>query len=195
RGARPAPLGTHPPGDRRAGTGGGGGRGGPPRPRGGRGLRRRRRRPTRRRRRGLRVTGGGPHRGTYPGGLRRRCRSPRRLPGQPRVRPRAAGDPVTPGPEQPIKPNYRRKTMTTRTLAPLTDRLREAIAAAHAEAEHSGFMSDLLDGKLDVGAVGALAGQLRFVYGALEDAVRTIAGTPVGAAIADPRLERATRLD
>lgn len=85
--------------------------------------------------------------------------------------------------------------MTTRTIAPLTDRLREATAAAHEEAEHSGFMSDLLDGKLDLGAVGALAGQLRFVYGALEDAVRTIAGTPVGAAIADPRLERATRLD
>ena len=48
--------------------------------------------------------------------------------------------------------------MTTRTIAPLTDRLREATAAAHEEAEHSGFMSDLLDGKLDVGAVGALAG-------------------------------------
>ena len=88
--------------------------------------------------------------------------------------------------------------MLQTTTDRLTARLREATAAAHDDAENSGFMTALLDG--DYGHLGAcaaadLAGQLWFIYGALEDAVRAIADTPEGAAIADVRLERHDALE
>lgn len=84
----------------------------------------------------------------------------------------------------------RRGDMLQTTTERLSTQLREATSAAHADAEHSGFMSALLDGHLDATAAGDLAGQLWFIYGALEDAVRSIADTPEGAAIGDERLER-----
>ena len=80
--------------------------------------------------------------------------------------------------------------MLQTTTDRLTIRLREATAAAHDDAEHSGFMTSLLDGELNACAAADLAGQLWFIYGALEDAVRSVADTPEGAAIADERLER-----
>ena len=85
--------------------------------------------------------------------------------------------------------------MLQTTTERLTTRLREATAAAHDDAENSGFMSALLDGELHACAAADLAGQLWFVYGALEDAVRSIADTPEGAAIADERLERHDALE
>ncbi|PMC62404.1 biliverdin-producing heme oxygenase [Corynebacterium xerosis] len=85
--------------------------------------------------------------------------------------------------------------MLQTTTERLTTRLREATAAAHDDAENSGFMSTLLDGELHACAAADLAGQLWFVYGALEDAVRSIADTPEGAAIADERLERHDALE
>ena len=85
--------------------------------------------------------------------------------------------------------------MLQTTTERLTTRLREATAAAHDDAENSGFMSALLDGELHACAAADLAGQLWFVYGVLEDAVRSIADTPEGAAIADERLERHDALE
>ncbi|MFD5869066.1 heme oxygenase (biliverdin-producing) [Corynebacterium sp. NPDC060344] len=88
--------------------------------------------------------------------------------------------------------------MLQTTTDSLTARLREATAAAHDDAENSGFMTALLDG--DYGDLGAcatadLAGQLWFIYGALEDAVRAIADTPEGEAIRDVRLERVDAIE
>lgn len=85
--------------------------------------------------------------------------------------------------------------MLQTTTERLTIRLREATAAVHDDAENTGFMTALLDGELTLGAVADLAGQLRFIYGALEDSVRAVADTPEGAAIADARLERHDALE
>lgn len=80
--------------------------------------------------------------------------------------------------------------MLQTTTERLTTRLRAATSAVHDDAENAGFMSALMGGELDATAVADLAGQLWFVYGALEPAVRGVAETPEGAAIFDPRLER-----
>ncbi|MFC3849421.1 heme oxygenase (biliverdin-producing) [Corynebacterium hansenii] len=85
--------------------------------------------------------------------------------------------------------------MLRTTTDRLTTRLREATAAAHDDAENSGFMSSLLTGELHVSAAADLAEQLWFIYGALEAAVRDIDGTPEGAAIRDARLERHEALE
>ena len=86
--------------------------------------------------------------------------------------------------------------MLQTTTERLTTRLREATAAAHDDAENSGFMSALLDGELHACAAADLAGQLWFVYGALEDAVN--AGVHAGyidgclrkSALSDPLIVR-----
>ena len=85
--------------------------------------------------------------------------------------------------------------MLRTTTDRLTTRLREATAAAHDDAENSGFMTAFLDGELHPCSAADLAGQLWFIYGALEDSVRAIADTPEGAAIADVRLERHDALE
>ncbi|MGV3114772.1 heme oxygenase (biliverdin-producing) [Corynebacterium freneyi] len=85
--------------------------------------------------------------------------------------------------------------MLRTTTERLTIRLREATAAVHDDAENSGFMTALLDGELTPGAAADLAGQLWFIYGALEDSVRAVADTPEGAAVADARLERHDALE
>ena len=97
--------------------------------------------------------------------------------------------------EHPNHRHPRRGDMLQTTTERLTIRLREATAAVHDDAENSGFMTALLDGELTPGAVADLAGQLRFIYGALEDSVRAVADTPEGAAIADARLERHDALE
>ncbi|GAB09024.1 heme oxygenase [Gordonia araii NBRC 100433] len=75
-----------------------------------------------------------------------------------------------------------------------SDVLREATARAHENAERSGFVTDLMGGALDVGAYTALAGQLHFVYRALEAVGRQLAGDPVATAVLDERLHRVPSL-
>ncbi|QQE49987.1 biliverdin-producing heme oxygenase [Corynebacterium urealyticum] len=85
--------------------------------------------------------------------------------------------------------------MTTTIDKPLSAALRDATAAVHARAENSSFMQRLLSGQLTEAAAADLAGQLWFVYDALENAARSVANSPVAGAVADPRLERRDALE
>lgn len=82
--------------------------------------------------------------------------------------------------------------MNVTSEKPLSARLRECTTAAHENAEQSPFMVHLLEGRLSHAAVADYTGQLRFIYDALEAAVR--ANGRLGG-IADERLERTTALD
>lgn len=75
-----------------------------------------------------------------------------------------------------------------------SDVLRAATAKAHENAEHSAFVTDLMGGKLDVDAYVALAGQLLFVYRALEDTGSGLSGNPIADAVLDDRLRRVPSL-
>lgn len=83
----------------------------------------------------------------------------------------------------------------TITLVPLSHELREATAGVHEAAENAGFMTRLLGGNLDLGAVADYAGQLWFIYTALEGAVSRAGGCPELAAFHDPGLERVAALE
>lgn len=72
----------------------------------------------------------------------------------------------------------------------LADRLREATATAHENAERSAFVEALMSGELDVDAYGRLAGQLRFVYRALERVGDALRDDPVAGVFHDERLRR-----
>lgn len=83
----------------------------------------------------------------------------------------------------------------TITLAPLSRELREATAGVHGAAESAGFMTHLLGGRLEFGAVADYVGQLWFIYTALEGAVRRAGACPELAAFHDPGLERVPALE
>ncbi len=85
--------------------------------------------------------------------------------------------------------------MTTAMTRPTSEVLREATARAHEDAEHSAFVEDLMGGRLDVDAYVAMAGQLLFVYRALEEVGSGLAADPVAAAVLDDRLTRAPSLE
>ena len=68
--------------------------------------------------------------------------------------------------------------------------LKSETAQEHSKAENSHFMTQLLEGKLDIKAVADLTSQLYFIYAALEQAVRANRHAPEVAAIYDSRLER-----
>lgn len=85
--------------------------------------------------------------------------------------------------------------MTTTIDKPLSAALRDATAAVHTRAENSSFMQRLLSGQLTEAAAADLAGQLWFVYDALENAARSVANSPIAGAVADPRLERRDALE
>ncbi len=70
---------------------------------------------------------------------------------------------------------------------PFSTLIRTASHQQHTEAENSGFMTDLLGGRLGVAAYRLYTEQLWFVYGALEGAAEELAGDPV----AGPFLDRA----
>ena len=72
----------------------------------------------------------------------------------------------------------------------LSGALRTQTAQAHATAEGSSFMTELMAGRLSREAVADYAGQLWFIYDALERAQRTVA-SPVH----DARLERREALE
>ncbi|GED98544.1 biliverdin-producing heme oxygenase [Gordonia crocea] len=89
-------------------------------------------------------------------------------------------------------------TFATKDRAPAertSDVLRQATARAHENAERSAFVTDLMDGRLDAQAYASLAGQLLFVYRALEQAGDRLAADPVAAAVLDERLRRTASLE
>ncbi|MFC1404456.1 MULTISPECIES: heme oxygenase (biliverdin-producing) [Streptacidiphilus] len=73
--------------------------------------------------------------------------------------------------------------------------LRTATAQEHQEAEQSGFMGNLLGGRLGVEAYADLAAQLWFVYAELEAAGEALAGHPLVGRFVDPALFRREALE
>ena len=73
--------------------------------------------------------------------------------------------------------------------------LRTGTLTEHREAEESPFMRDLMEGRADLGAYAALAGQLTFIYAELESLADVAAAAdPTVAPFLDPRLARSARL-
>lgn len=79
-------------------------------------------------------------------------------------------------------------------MTTISQRLREATAVAHQQAESATFIDDLLSGRLDADQYGRLAAQLYFVYRALEEVGTALAGDPIAGAVLDDRLRRTERL-
>lgn len=77
---------------------------------------------------------------------------------------------------------------------PFSTLLRTASAARHTEAEKSGFLTDLLGGRLGLTGFRLYTEQLWFVYEALEDAAGPLAGDPVAGPLLDPALLRRAAL-
>jgi len=77
---------------------------------------------------------------------------------------------------------------------PLSQRLREATAELHRQAERSGIMFDLLRGRLERGAYAVLLRDLLEVYTALEERLDASAGAPALRGIHDPALHRVASL-
>lgn len=80
------------------------------------------------------------------------------------------------------------------TRPTLSEGLRGATAVAHDRAEHATFVEDLMSGRLDAAAYRSLAGQLYFVYRALESVGDELSGDPVAGPVVDERLRRLPRL-
>lgn len=73
--------------------------------------------------------------------------------------------------------------------------LRTGTLTEHREAEESPFMRDLMEGRADLSAYAALAGQLTFIYAELEALADVAAAAdPTVAPFLDPRLARSARL-
>jgi heme oxygenase len=81
------------------------------------------------------------------------------------------------------------------TPQPFSAELRAATQDRHAAAENSAFMTCLLDGRLGVDAYARLAEQMWFVYQALEDGARLLAGDPVAGPFVRPELHRGPALE
>jgi heme oxygenase len=78
---------------------------------------------------------------------------------------------------------------------PFSTLIRTASHAQHTEAETSTFMGDLLGGRLGVDAYARYTEQLWFVYRALEDGARELAGDPVAGPFIRPELLRLPALE
>jgi heme oxygenase len=78
---------------------------------------------------------------------------------------------------------------------PFSAVVRAAVQERHTEAENSAFMTDLLGGGLGVGAYARYTEQLWFVYRALEDGGRALAGDPVAGPFVRPELWRVPALE
>lgn len=85
-------------------------------------------------------------------------------------------------------------TSISGTRPTLSEGLRGATAVAHDRAEHATFVEDLMSGRLDAAAYRSLAGQLYFVYRALESVGDELSGDPVAGPVVDERLRRLPRL-
>ncbi|WP_369237547.1 heme oxygenase (biliverdin-producing) [Streptomyces sp. R21] len=78
---------------------------------------------------------------------------------------------------------------------PFSTLIRTASHTQHTEAETSTFMGDLLGGRLGVDAFARYTEQLWFVYRALEDGARELAGDPVAGPFIRPELLRLPALE
>ncbi|WP_370412298.1 heme oxygenase (biliverdin-producing) [Streptomyces fradiae] len=78
---------------------------------------------------------------------------------------------------------------------PFSTLIRTASHAQHTEAESSTFMSDLLGGRLAVGAYARYTEQLWFVYRALEDGAEALRADPVAGPFIQPELFRTAALE
>ncbi|PGH50640.1 heme oxygenase (biliverdin-producing) [Streptomyces sp. Ru87] len=78
---------------------------------------------------------------------------------------------------------------------PFSTLIRTASQEQHTEAENSGFMSDMLGGRLGVAAYALYTEQLWFVYGALEDSVDRLSEDPVAGPFLRPELLRVPELE
>ncbi|MDO4631804.1 MAG: biliverdin-producing heme oxygenase [Corynebacterium sp.] len=83
----------------------------------------------------------------------------------------------------------------TLAVQPLSVELKSSTRVAHERAEHSTFMSDLLEGKLDAQAFIALQQQSWLMYSALEEAVAAVRETGFAADLLDPVLDRKASLE
>ncbi|MDT0379553.1 biliverdin-producing heme oxygenase [Streptomyces sp. DSM 42041] len=81
-------------------------------------------------------------------------------------------------------------TDLTSGTTPFSTLIRTASQEQHTEAENSGFMADLLGGRLGVAAYRLYTEQLWFVYGALEAEAPGLADDPVAGPFVDPALFR-----
>lgn len=79
--------------------------------------------------------------------------------------------------------------------APLSVAMREGSMAEHEAAEHSSFMSELMEGTLVEQAYADYLLRYRAVYEALETAVRARLDDPAVAAVHDSALERLAAID
>lgn len=77
----------------------------------------------------------------------------------------------------------------------LSAAMRDGSRAEHEAAEHSSYMAELMDGRLNRQAYADLLLRLRLVYAAIEETVRARATDRVVAAIHDPALERLASID
>lgn len=73
--------------------------------------------------------------------------------------------------------------------------MRDGSRAEHDAAEHSSFVSELLDGRVNRQGYADYLLRLRMIYAALEDTVRAHRDDPLVAAIYDPALERLGAID
>lgn len=78
---------------------------------------------------------------------------------------------------------------------PFSTVIRTATHDAHADANGATFMSDLLGGRLGVGAFARYTEQLWFVYRALESSVQALRGDPVAGPFLRPELWRLGALE
>ncbi|WP_418956737.1 heme oxygenase (biliverdin-producing) [Streptomyces tritici] len=78
---------------------------------------------------------------------------------------------------------------------PFSTLIRTASQAQHTEAESSGFMTDLLGGRLGVDAYARYTEQLWFVYRALEEGAETLRTDPVAGPFIRPELFRTAALE
>jgi heme oxygenase len=78
---------------------------------------------------------------------------------------------------------------------PLATRLREGTREVHSEAENVTFIADLMGGKLTVEAYRDLAAQQHYIYTALEEATRNIAGLEQAESLTFSELVRTPSID
>jgi heme oxygenase (biliverdin-producing, ferredoxin) len=87
-------------------------------------------------------------------------------------------------------------TLAKISVAPsLSTAMREGSKAEHEAAEHSTYMTELLDGRLNETGYADYLLRLRMVYDAMEASVRIHHSDPIVAAVADPALERLSAID
>lgn len=81
------------------------------------------------------------------------------------------------------------------TNAPFSQVLRDRTTSGHGNAEHSGFMHDLVGGNGTREDYVALAAQQYYIYKALEDAAQTMAQDPVAGPFVIPELARVPSIE